>query len=118
MSIIIEKINPPFSPCTVIYAAVFVRNWRFELAKGTGEGFGGGFFIGGWFGGRYCWLGGLRQCGRATIWPLEARLAGGAGPLGKEENPRSYQGRPRLKHYRSSSLRESSIVRVTLRTGH
>lgn len=58
--VIVEVIGHPFSPCAVVYAAVFAWDGRFGLAKGMGEGFGGGLVIGGRFGGRCCWLEGLR----------------------------------------------------------
>lgn len=61
-----EEISPPFSPRAGVCTAVFAWNGRLGLAKGMGEGFGGGLVIGGRFG-----LGGLRQCGCAAVWPLE-----------------------------------------------
>lgn len=75
MFIIIEEISPPFSPRAVVYTAVLARLRGFGLAKGTREGFWGGFFMGGRFGG------GAGNCGCLAVWPLVTRLAGGAEPL-------------------------------------
>ena len=84
MFIVVEEVGPPFSPCAVIYAAIFAGAGRIGLAEGTGEGFGGGFFIGGRVGG---WGGGFwggggggggvfgggggRQCGCVAVQSLE-----------------------------------------------
>lgn len=79
MFVVVEKIGPPFSPCAVVYAAIFTRLGGFGLPEGAGERFRGGFFIGWRFGGG----GGRRwECGCVALWPLEKRLAGGAEPLG------------------------------------
>ena len=71
MFVVVEEIGPPFSPCAVIYAAIFAGDGRIGLAEGTGEGFGGGFFIGGRFAGGGFWLGGRRQCGCVAVQSLE-----------------------------------------------
>ena len=120
MFIVIEEISPPFSPRPVVYAFVLARLRGIGLAEGTGEGFRGGFFIGGRFWGRGNWLGGRGKCGCAAVWPLETRLAGGAEPLGWEEGVRPCEEEPWLKHCRRRKLRECCCftVRVTLRIGH
>lgn len=83
MFVVVEEIGPPFSPCAVVYAAIFARLGWFGLAEGAGERFRGGFFIGGRFGGGGGgWLGGRWECVCVALWPLEKRLAGGTEPLG------------------------------------
>lgn len=51
MFVVVEEIGPPFSPCAVVYAAVFARLGRFGLAEGAGKRFRGGFFFSWRFGG-------------------------------------------------------------------
>lgn len=98
MFVVVQEIGSPFTPCAVIYTVVLAGFGGFELAEGTREGFGGGFFSRGRWGRRFICLDGsrLRRC--TAEWPLRKWVTGGAKPLGEEEAGRSCEEKMRLEH--------------------